>query len=627
MCGIAGIISQNKIDKNRLIKIGAILKHRGPDSQNFFHKATSDYNVGLIHNRLAIQDTSSNANQPMFNDEKDVVIIFNGEVYNFKELKKSHLKGCSFKTESDTEVLLLLYQIYGIKMLSFLRGMFAIAILDLKLDQLFLIRDRIGVKPLYYTIDNQELRFASELKGVIEEKKYEINKEAVKYFLELSYIPGNLSIYKSIYKLMPGEYLRYDIKNKKVSKNKYWNLNSFIKEKSFKLDLNILKDDFERSINLRAISDVPISVFQSGGYDSTLVSSVLKNHGVDFESFNIGFKTKKYDESLHAKKIASHIDLKLNTMIFDNKALSENLIEVFNNFDEPFADPSSLPTALLSKYVCKTHKVALSGDGGDELFSGYDKHRWILVLFRISNSIFKHPIILSILSLKLIMKKLRLNRVFKIRNLNTRLNKIVCCLESGDPIRIFEIVSKYITEKEINKILGDVESSYSFSDFSPTVNDPLKKIIAVDLQTHLPDQILYKVDRCSMIHSIEARDPLVDHQLIEKYINLESSSKRKYLIPKYPIRKLVWKIIPKRLMDKPKMGFSIPVKELLKNELKPLVEELLSHENLSHKIFNIKEVSNICNSFYKGEDINERKLWHILVFQLWYFNWKNNIKV
>lgn len=627
MCGFAGIISNENILKDRLLNISSKILYRGPDHQGFYTHNNNYQHIGLLHNRLSILDTSSNGNQPMLSKNKKIILAFNGEIYNFKHLKSEFLSELDFETTSDTEVIIKLYEKFGIDFIRHLRGMFSISLIDLSISKLYLIRDRLGVKPLYFHESASEFRFGSELKTVTENDKFNIDKSSVANFIQFGYIPSNKTIFKGVNKLKPGHLLTLDLKTRKFKIKQYWNLNDYVSSSTFKQDQVKQLKDIKEAVLLRCVSDVPISVFQSGGYDSSLVSSILKNSSINFTCFNIGFDSEKYDESKHAKNILEHLnkDLKIKKFQFSD---TKNILKVMNDlYDEPFADPSSLPTLMLSKFTACTHKVALSADGGDELFGGYDKHVWTLKIHKISKTLFKWPLVFIISVFLGLNSLFRLNNFFNIRNLRVKLLKIKSCLIASDPIKILEIISKYVPDFELKKIMYDTENKYSFLNYKPINGDTLQKILCVDLQTHLPDQILYKVDRCTMRYSLEAREPLVDQDLIKKYINLNSNSKIFKKISKYTIRKLVWSFIPKNIIDKPKQGFSIPLKELLFKDFKPIAEDLLSEKNLSHGIFKTKNILKLKKDFYKGDDINERQLWHLLVFQMWYKKWKVNIKI
>lgn len=626
MCGFAGIITNDEISKLRLKKISDTIIHRGPDFQGLCIEKFKNINFGLVHNRLAIQDLSKNGNQPMFSEDKQVVIVFNGEIYNFHKLKVKYFSNEYFATATDTEVILKLYLKFDYKFVDKLRGMFSMAIIDKRKGKLLLIRDRLGVKPLYYGMINDEFRFGSELKAIIEDDKFDLDKESIRLFLQFGYIPNTKSIFKGIYKLGPGNFLIFDMITGISNIRQYWDLRKKMKTKSFEIDYDVFKDDLKEAISLRSVSDVPISVFQSGGYDSTLVSSILKDSGINFTSFNIGFDNSKFDESKHALEIANSLKIKIKKKVFEQKIAKDYLNELSRVFDEPFADPSVLPSLFLSSFVSQTHKVALSADGGDELFGGYDKHRWALKLYDLSNSFYK-PLILNGISLILLFDKYtKLISRYGARNLLIRLKKIQKCLNKSDLISILEIISKYIPDNLVNEIMHNSSSDYSFNTFRPEIGSPLNQMLCVDLQTHLPDQILYKVDRCTMKYSIEARDPLIDHILIEKYLNLDPKEKINKKYQKFAIRNMVWRYVKKNIIEKPKQGFSIPLNKWLREDLFPIVEEYLTKKELSNEYFNIEKIIDLKTRFYKGENISERIIWHILIFQIWKKEWKKNIR-
>ena len=386
MCGISGFISK-KYRKEDLIKMNNALTHRGPDASGYFFD--QENGIGLAHRRLSIIDLSDSANQPMTSHCDRYVVVYNGEVYNFDEIRKKILT-INWKTNSDTEVILEAFVKWGVDFVHQLNGMFAIAIYDIYENILYLFRDRVGIKPLFYSFQNEQLIFASEIKSI---NKLNINKtisyNAVYDYLHLGYITGNQSIYNEIRKVKPGSYIIF--KNKKITEKYYWTLEDKFHNDTLtnlQTSKNKLNDLLRESIKKRLISDVPIGTFLSGGTDSSIVSSIAQDvNESTINTYSIGFKDNKYDESKYAKKVADYLGTNHNEFILtENDALNE-LEDIMDHFDEPFADSSALPTMLVSKMARKYVKVCLSGDGGDELFMGYGAYKWA---DRLNNPLYKN---------------------------------------------------------------------------------------------------------------------------------------------------------------------------------------------------------------------------------------------
>ena len=383
MCGISGFISKNFL-KTDLVKMTDALSHRGPDASGYFYNPHKGMALG--HRRLSILDLSDTANQPMTSHCGRYVMVFNGEVYNFKEIANK-LKKRNWKTSSDSEVILEAFVAWGTNFVHHLNGMFAIAIYDKKEDKLFLFRDRMGIKPLYYFFNEKDFIFSSELKAICAIKNnLEINHNSIYTYLHLGYVPGNQTIYQETFKLKQGSYLTYH--EGEISNEPYWNVGNKIKKEvnqNFIKSKQELKLLLQQSIEKRLISDVPIGTFLSGGIDSSIVTAVAQEvNNSAINTFSIGFDDKKHNESFHAKKVANYLGTYHNEFILKEQDAIHELENIMNHFDEPFADSSALPTMLVSKMAKRHVTVCLSGDGGDELFMGYGAYKWAE---RINNTI------------------------------------------------------------------------------------------------------------------------------------------------------------------------------------------------------------------------------------------------
>ncbi len=629
MCRIAGFWDFNykgEYDlENVLTLMRDSLKHGGPDDAGNYIK--KELSLGLANRRLSILDLSPLGHQPMFDDKNEIIVVFNGEIYNFQEIKKElESLGYKFKSNSDTEVIIYAYKEWGLDCLSRFRGMFAIAIWDQRKEELILIRDRMGVKPLYYYFKDGLFMFASETRAFLEHPKFkkEISKEGLFLFFRYGYIFYPYSIWQNVYKLEPGSYLIVD-KNGKIKKEKYWDLEQVYKKyfeiKDQKLDENELIENLEQilieSFKLRLVSDVPVGIFLSGGIDSSTVTALLqKNISQKLKTFTIGFYEDKYDESKWAKKIAEYLGTD-HTEIFCsiNEALeiTPKLPEIY---DEPFGDSSAIPTHLVSKIAREKVKVILSGDGGDEFFGGYDKYwvyRFILEKKFLFNEKFS-PLFNLILKLKK-EDPYRIEKFLKLIKLRSNLEKFSyissCFLDDYREL----VKNDFLFNKDINFILNNQKLNNL---------PPVMQWMLTDAKYYLPEDILTKVDRASMAVALETREPLLDHKILEFVAPLPLKYKFTKNSGKYILKKLLAKYIPRELFERPKHGFGIPQNEWLKKELKNLVEEILSEENVNKiGILNYRYVKEIKDSFYANKLKNHFKIWYLFIFQLWANKWLN----
>lgn len=589
MCGIAGFIDFNlRLDNNILQKMNSRIEHRGRDFKGFFFKTTDNYNIGLTHTRLAIIDAfNKKANQPM--QFKKSVIVYNGEIYNFKDIKKELMQfGYSFNTNSDTEVILKAFDKWGVKCVEKFRGMFAFAIL--KDNKLFIIRDRVGIKPLYYSFMEDKFLFGSELKSFEFLINKKIDKNALYNFFSYGYIKHPLSIFEGVYKLSPGEYLIFDLNTKKIKKNKYWHLKRDFKYENFSIsDIeNLLKE----SINLRLVSDVDVGIFFSGGIDSTLVASLVDKK---LDLFFIEFEGK---ENKDVEKISKILNKNLEKFVIYPKDIKEAFLDFSYIYDEPFGDNSAIPTMILSKYTSKKVKVVLSGDGGDELFFGYDRYRYLKKYNFISKCL-----------------KLPFYKFLKDSHFKDKITKLTLI----DKYSI-DILSRVYLEADLVKLLN---FNFKKNLFEKNSFDNRLDLLVMkyDLEGYLADYILAKVDRASMFYSLEAREPLLDHKVVEMAYNLPFEMKYKNNISKWVLKKILEKYIPKELIYKDKEGFSFPLKSWIRDELKDIYFEFVNENNLNHNLLNKEEVMRISNQFFDKGNINPLKVWFILVFQMWYKKW------
>jgi len=604
MCGICGFYSTNEVfSRIDLENMTSALKHRGPDAQGLFY----DQSVGLGHTRLSILDLSNEANQPMVSSNQRYIIVYNGEVYNFNEIKKK--LSIKSKTNSDTEVILEAFVKLGVNAIQLFNGMFAFAILDKSTNQLFLCRDRMGIKPLFYFYDGKNFAFASEIKSLLKSKyitnHIEINKEVIPYFLHLGFIPEPFTIYKNIYKFPSSHYAIIN-KNNFTLKN-YWNIENSLLDIAYD-DFNFVKNKLKEliidSVSHQLISDVPLGVFLSGGVDSSLIAAIAQSLKQDrIKTFSIGFTESKYNESHYAKDIANYLKTDHYEFIVTYKDAIEKIDEILNTYDEPFADASSVPTMLVSMLARKNIKVVLSGDGADELFLGYGSYRWAHRLSHPFIKSLRYPIykFLSILG----NREKRAAHLFKYNDENT--------IKS----HIFSQEQYYFSQDEINDLL------LTNNQYPITLNEtiktnrllnPIEQQSIFDLRYYLKDDLLVKIDRVSMKYGLETRVPYLDHKIIELAININSNLKLKNGQGKFILKEILYEYIPQHFFNRPKWGFALPIKLWLKKELYYLVEKYLSQSITKEiNIFKYEKIQDLKVRFLKGEDYLYNRIWLVIL--------------
>jgi asparagine synthase (glutamine-hydrolysing) len=632
MCGIAGFIDFGKtVDRDTLINMTDILHHRGPDDSGYSFNTTENANIGLGHRRLSILDLTLHGHQPM--GFEDVEIVYNGEVYNFKEIKKElETLGYSFDSNSDTEVILKAYHRWGLDAVNKFNGMFAFTIWDKKEQKVYILRDRSGIKPLYWYQKDQTILFASELKSFHQYKDFdkEINIDAVGLFLQYQYIPEPHSIFVYSKKLKAGHYLEIDLKKQKVTQTKYWDvIDSYNKPK-----LDISEDEAIKeteklllsAFEYRMVSDVPVGIFLSGGYDSSIVTALLQTNRTDkLKTFTIGFYEKGFDEAPYAKKVANYLGCEHTEYYCTQKDALEIIPNLPFIYDEPFADASSIPTTLVSKLARENVTVSLSADGGDEIFAGYDKYTQTLQYYNFFSKFpnFTHDPMAMVMNMINPEYIPILNKTY---NFKTRYEKVKEILRSKDCVEAMDYTGMYFTKTETDEILkkklSKIETNFDQSLELNAQNDDINKMLAIDYKTYMTDDILTKIDRAAMSVSLEGREPLLDYRIIEFAAQLPSHYKYKNGNKKHILKEITHKYLPKEMMDRPKMGFGVPIYEWFKDELKEYFLTYLDEKRLEQEgIFNPKEVIKLRDRYLSGEAQNVEKLWSILMFEMWYERW------
>jgi len=625
MCGIAGFTQfhQQQGSIVSLKAMGERIFHRGPD-------AGSEYltdNVGLCHRRLAIIDLSEAGIQPMKSADEQVIITFNGEIYNFLELREELIEeGIEFKTDTDTEVILALYQSIGIRLLDKINGMFAFAIWDNLKQELFVARDRIGKKPLYYSFFNKDLVFASELKAMLALPSIpkDIRLDAVHDFFAYQYIPDPKTIFQGIHKLEPGHYL---VVNENGLKNQqYWDISfsnqSVQSEPELIKELQQLAGDCTAK---RMISDVPLGAFLSGGVDSSGIVALMaeqaeKTNGEAITTCSIGFDDEKLNETEFAKQVAEQYNTNHHELtVHDNVA--DSLKHIVSFFDEPFADPSLVPTYFVSKLAREKVTVAIAGDGGDEVFAGYSKYSVDHVENQLRNKFPKWLRKSIFPSLAKVAGKVNLTPFKKANSLLTSL--------SVEPAMGFYITNSMITDqtwlslvnKETKAKLGSYHpSTQTIEKYNQASGqDHLSKILYTDMKTYLPGGILVKVDRMSMANSLEVRAPILDYKLMEFAATVPSKFKFNNGEKKYLLKEAFKKYLPDDILYRKKMGFSVPLASWLRNELKDITEQkLIVNPSGLTLIFKTSEISKLWSDHLSMTKDNSTVLWSMLMFQMWW---------
>lgn len=626
MCGICGFIdfSFQRESESVLYNMVRSLNHRGPDD-NGIELVLSDLTaIGFGHSRLSILDLSDAGHQPMkFND---LILVLNGEIYNFLEIRKELEKlGHVFKSDSDTEVVLHAFSEWHTGSISRFIGMFAFAVYDTKTKVVIIVRDRAGVKPLFYFWQNGLFMFASEMKAFHQHSRFQkkLNKIALHQFLDFGYIPSPNSIFENCFKLEPGHYLTFDINHKTISITKYWDVHDYYCLPELKISYNEAINEVEKllisAFKYRMIADVPVGVFLSGGYDSTAVTSLLQRNMTEkLKTFTIGFEEGN-NEAPFAEKIANYLGTDHTELYCKTKEAQLIIPSIPYYYDEPFADSSAIPTILVSSLARKNVKVALSADAGDEIFAGYSNYRTFLQNLSIINNIPTQlrKVIGSLGSLGTYV----LPESFFRHKLNV-LSGLLIHDHSHIPQKLLK--EYYTLDNTIKKrlLLEEPEPYVTIydNDFSK-FKDNLSIALATDYTLYLQNDILTKVDRASMSVSLESREPFLDHRLVEFAAQLPSSYKYGK-IQKMILKDIVQKYVPENLLDRPKSGFSPPVFDWLKKDLLFLLEENLNPKMIAQTgLFNPFYVSKLKKSFLKGQLYDPIIIWKLLQFQMWFRMW------
>lgn len=621
MCGICGFISKKAITIEQLKQMNDTMYHRGPDDNGEeIYPASDGYAVGLAQRRLSILDLSELGHQPMHSKDKRISVVFNGEIYNFNEIK-DELRDYSFCSSCDTEVIIAAYLKWGISCVDKFNGMFAIALFDRDTQNLYLVRDRIGKKPLYYWFKDGNMVFASELKPVMAcpETDKKIRTDIISRYLYHQYINAPDTIFEDTYKLEPGMILQFHAGD--IETWKYWDVKNVYHEQrsneitDYAQAKAELKELLNRSVKMRMIADVPLGTFLSGGYDSSLITAIAQSQSKQpIKTYAIGFNEEKYNEAEYAKGVAKHLGTSHTEMYIDEKEMFDLVDSIAKYYDEPFADSSQIPTMLVSALARRDVTVVLSGDGGDEFFCGYniyDKIGQAQKLDILGEAAYR------VCNLPLIRNADILEKMpFKVRIIAGNRNKETKT-QFGTNNYIETIYA--MLNGEAVSALYQVESGYNEKNWQ-------ERRMLLDMDTYLPGDILCKVDRASMKYSLEARCPILDKDVMEYSYRLPHSFKYGNKIKKRILKDIAYDYIPKELLERPKKGFGVPLNKWLRGPLKEQLCAMAEHSFVKNQgIFDADFIDNMLRVYMQYGDGGpatganySRLLWSYFVFQQWY---------
>lgn len=625
MCGICGYVNKKGIRLEQLKKMNDMMYHRGPDdSGEEIYGMAGGYQVGFAQRRLSILDLSELGHQPMHSADKRISVVYNGEIYNFQELK-AELLDYPFRSNCDTEVIVAAYLKWGTDCVKRFNGMFAIALYDREEGSIYLFRDRIGKKPLYYWRQEDGLVFASELKPIMEYPDFpgKIRPEVLSRYLFQQYINAPDSIFQDVYKVEPGGVLRFH--SGEITTWKYWDIGQVYREcvkrpvNSYEEAKSSLKELLEKSVARRMISDVPLGSFLSGGYDSSLVTAIAQAHSdAPVKTFSIGFHEKKYNEAGYAKAVAEYLGTNHTELYIDEKEMFELVDSIPYYYDEPFADSSQIATMLVSKLAGEHVTVALSGDGGDEFFCGYNIYENVRQAQKLDVLGGMVHGICGLPGLK--QAKLEERLPFRVRVIaGNREKESKTQFGAGNYIVKANAMVKKVPGKEALPVHYLIESSYGVKDWQ------IRRML-LDMDTYLPGDILCKVDRASMKYSLESRCPILDTDVMEFSYRIPHQYKYASGDKKHILKEIAYDYIPKELLERPKVGFGVPLDKWLRGPLKEQLLDYSSYDFLKRQgIFDAAYTSELIHSYVKTGDAgpatgaNYSKLsWSFFVFQQWY---------
>lgn len=618
MCGINGIIrfDRESISEDEIRVMNRRIVHRGPDDQGVF----IDNGVGLGHVRLSILDLSSRGHQPMPYEleGRKAVITYNGEVYNFIKLRKElSQKGYPFKSNTDTEVILASYLEYGFDCIQRFNGMFAFAIYDMNRQIIFGARDRFGVKPFKYYLDQDQFIFSSEIKAILENKiEREIDFDAVDDYLTLQYVPSPRTGFKNIHKLPHAHYFILDLKTRNLKIERYFDLDYSRKlELTEKEWMDLIEGELDKSVKRRLIADVPLGAFLSGGVDSSAIVAFMSKFTNKVKTFSISFENKDFDESAYARRVADIYQTDHTEFKVQSKDLLNYIEELVYQYEEPYADSSQLPTFILSKLTRKYVTVALSGDAGDENFGGYEKYRRHVLVKKYK--LLLYPLLLLRPIVRLggkIIKKEAIDKLYIfLRTFNCNVAK-----RHFNYTSYFDEFTKEEFYKEDFKAWLDRPGNFFERIIKDKCFDEMDQVFYLDFNTYIPDDINVKVDMASMANALEVRSPMLDYEFVQTMAAIPYEMKTDIRQGKKIFKKMLLKYLPQDILYRKKQGFAIPIKYWFREELREYVKKIILDERgLVLDILKKERVKKLIEDHMDGKD-NAKKLWTLLVLNLWY---------
>ena len=643
MCGFVGLFGFNELSIEILKKMGSSMNHRGPDDNDIFIDHSKK--IAFAHQRLSILDLSKAGHQPMKSRSGRYIIVFNGEFYNHLDIRKYIEtkfinQNIKWKGYSDTETLIECIDLLGVdETLQKVEGMFSFALFDNSNGILTLARDRMGEKPLYYGYNNGLFYFGSELKSFKSNPNFKpkIDQNSLSCLIKYNFIPAPLSIYENIFKLSPGKTISLNLNSNELIEKSYWNIYEKINLEQKNISdsdyINNLNNLLKKTVAKQMISDVPIGSFLSGGIDSSTITALMQENSIKkIQSFTIGFDDFDYNEAIHAKKIANSIGTDHNELYLSSKDAINVIPNLSSVYDEPFADSSQIPTYLVSKMAKNKITVALTGDGGDELFGGYNRY---VLGKRMWAKISHFPYEIRKIFSKLISSvspesyNLFFNNFFKLLPITSTYNNLGDKLHKGSRVMLAknseELYEYFISHwMDVNEVVRNYDNrSLTNISFNKEIdsNDLIFKMMLTDLTTYLPDDILCKVDRASMANSLETRLPMLDHNVVELALQIPMNLKLKNKVGKWILREILYKYVPKDLVERPKMGFGIPLASWLRGPLKDWAGDLLSQNAIKNQNYlEYGPIEQCWKEHLSGKHNWSTSLWSILMFQEWLSN-------
>jgi asparagine synthase (glutamine-hydrolysing) len=622
MCGICGIVGREPIDREALARMTSALEHRGPDDEGFFVREADDgIGVGLGFRRLSIIDLET-GNQPIANEDGSVQVVLNGEIYNFRALRRElEARGHRFRTGADTEVIVHLYEEAGPRCVEQLNGMFAFALWDERRRELVLARDRFGKKPLYYTDLGGSLLFASEVKALLQHPRCpaELDFESLGRYLALEYVPTPRSIFAGVAKLPGGHLLRW--RDGRTEVEQYWDLRfTESEDRSEDEIIDEFRARFRDAVRRRLVSDVPLGAFLSGGIDSSSVVAMMVESAPvgTVKTFSIGFDEPSFDESAHARAVAAHFGTDHHEEVFTPRVMIDLLPTLADVLDEPFGDASILPTYLLSRFTRESVTVALGGDGSDELLAGYPT----FPAERVARY-YRLPRLLHDGVVELIADRLPVST--DNFSIDFRVKRFLRGAASPAETRHATWLGSFSPEEQAHLLVhrpADPYAEQRLALAAAPAGDWLQRLIYVYAKTYLQDDILVKVDRASMACSLEVRAPFLDVELVDFLAGLPSRLKLRRFETKHLLKRAMSGLLPPGITSRPKKGFGIPVAEWFKGELREALQDELSPDRIRRQgIFQPAEVQRLVSEHLSGRRDHRKSLWTLFVFQLWHRRW------